>query len=274
MTQANHGVPSVVTARTGLIAAGVGGVIAVLGGLIGLGGAEFRLPVLVGLFALPARRAVSLNLLISVVTVAAALVGRGLQGALAPTWDHRLVLGTLALGGIAGARLGARLSGRWSDHTLERVIAIVLVAIAGMLGTEAALGDMVGGAVTTSPLAAAVLGMFTGVCVGAVSSLLGVAGGELLIPTLVFLFGLDIQTAGSGSLLVSLPTVLAGLWHYRRQNLLPAAAVVRRVGVPMALGSIVGAIAGAQLVGLVDTAVLKALLGSILGISAVRMWRR
>src|SRR5919107_2268044 len=51
-----------------------GAPIGLLGGLIGLGGAEFRLPVLAGVFRYPARRAVALNLAISLVTVVSALL--------------------------------------------------------------------------------------------------------------------------------------------------------------------------------------------------------
>ena len=47
--------------------------ITALGGLIGLGGAEFRLPVLVGLLGHGARGAVPLNLAISLVTIVASL---------------------------------------------------------------------------------------------------------------------------------------------------------------------------------------------------------
>ena len=43
------------------------------------------------------------------------------------------------------------------------------------------------------------------------SSLLGVAVGELIIPTLVFDFGVGIKTAGTASLLISLPTVAVGV---------------------------------------------------------------
>jgi uncharacterized membrane protein YfcA len=43
---------------------------------------------------------------------------------------------------------------------------------------------------------------------------LGVAGGEPLIPTIVLLYGIDIKTAGSLSLLVSLPTMLVALARY------------------------------------------------------------
>ncbi|MEI2514597.1 TSUP family transporter, partial [Acinetobacter soli] len=53
-----------------------------------------------------------------------------------------------------------------------------------------------------------IAGVVAGVVIGVVAALLGVAGGELLIPTLVLLFGCDIKLAGSLSLAVSLPTML------------------------------------------------------------------
>ncbi|MEU1180849.1 hypothetical protein ABZ464_25000 [Streptomyces sp. NPDC005820] len=51
-------------------------------------------------------------------------------------------------------------------------------------------------------------GMSAGFGIGVVAAIMGVAGGELLIPTIVLLFAVDIKTAGSLSLLVSLPTML------------------------------------------------------------------
>jgi uncharacterized membrane protein YfcA len=56
-----------------------------------------------------------------------------------------------------------------------------------------------------------------------VAALLGVAGGELLIPTLVLLLGADIKLAGSLSLAVSLPTMLVGFTRHSR-CLVPAIA--------------------------------------------------
>jgi hypothetical protein len=46
----------------------------------------------------------------------------------------------------------------------------------------------------------------------------GVAGGEFLIPTIVLLFGVDIRIAGSPSLVVSLPTMLAPFACYGRDS--------------------------------------------------------
>ena len=250
-----------------------GVLIAVLGGLIGLGGAEFRLPVLIGLFGLPARRAVPLNLLISLVTVATALATRALQGGVAPAWQWRLAIGALMAGGMIGARVGVRLAGRWHEATLDRVIAGLLMAIATLLGVEAAAGDTLLGPFAVGEVPVVISGLPLGLVIGIVSSLLGVAGGELLIPTFVFVFGADIKTAGTASLLVSLPTVAVGVLRYRASGRFAAQESVRHIGLPMALGSLAGAMLGAVLVGSVNVRALKAVLSIVLAVSALRLWR-
>ncbi|MCE6967018.1 hypothetical protein [Cereibacter sphaeroides] len=56
-----------------------------------------------------------------------------------------------------------------------------------------------------------VAGVLARFAIGIIAALMGVAGGKLLIPTLVLLFGADIKLAGSLSLAaVSLPTMLVG----------------------------------------------------------------
>jgi uncharacterized protein len=64
---------------------GSGAVIGTLGGLIGLGGAEFRLPVLISLFGFRGLEAVILNKMTSVVVVATALPFR--TAAVRPAFD-------------------------------------------------------------------------------------------------------------------------------------------------------------------------------------------
>jgi hypothetical protein len=59
--------------RSNPLAALTGGVIGTLGGLVGLGGAEFRLPVLIGVFQFAALEAVILNKAMSLIVVASAL---------------------------------------------------------------------------------------------------------------------------------------------------------------------------------------------------------
>ena len=96
------------------------------------------------------------------------------------------------------------------------------------------------------------------------SSVLGVAGGELLIPTLLFIFGADIRTAGSASLLIAVGFVLTGLWHYWRMGVIPRGRGVQRITAAMSAGSILGAIVGGLAVAYAPVEGLKLLLGIVL----------
>jgi uncharacterized membrane protein YfcA len=62
--------------------------------------------------------------------------------------------------------------------------------------------------VPPSPAVYLATGTVVGIGVGLVSSILGVAGGELLIPILIFLFEVDIKTAGSASIVISFLIVI------------------------------------------------------------------
>ena len=92
--------------------------IAALGGLIGLGGAEFRLPVLIGPLGHAHRRAVPLNLAVSLATIAAALAIRSRSLSLAPVAPLAHVLVALAAGAVVAAVAGAALLDRLSDERL------------------------------------------------------------------------------------------------------------------------------------------------------------
>jgi uncharacterized membrane protein YfcA len=142
-------------------------------------------------------------------------------------------------------------------------IAVVLVLGHGVVGAGAMLTGVV----------QMVVGVITGFLIGIVAALLGVAGGELLIPTLVLLFGADIKLAGSLSLAVSLPTMIVGFTRYSRDRSFAVLGENKRFVLVMAAGSIVGTFIGGQLLGIVPTAVLLPLLAAILIISAVKVWR-
>jgi uncharacterized membrane protein YfcA len=114
------------------------------------------------------------------------------------------------------------------------------------------------------------VGAAIGIGIGLVSSILGVAGGELLIPVLIFVFGADIRTAGSASILVSLGVVLSGLWRYWRMGAIPRGRGVRRITSAMGAGSILGAILGGLALGYAPVEFLKLLLGSVLIAAAAK----
>ncbi|MDN3571435.1 sulfite exporter TauE/SafE family protein [Methylobacterium longum] len=247
-----------------------GAVIGALGGLIGLGGAEFRLPVLIGAFRFGALEAVILNKAISLVVVASALPFRAQTVPLAEIAAHWPVVVNLLAGSLLGAWFGAGWATRLRSETLYRVIAVMLAGIAAvlLLGHDASTGA----ALVTGP-AQLVAGAIAGFGIGIVASLLGVAGGELLIPTLVLLFGTDIKLAGSLSLAVSLPTMLVGFTRYSRDQSFAVLGQNRAFLLTTAAGSIVGTFLGGRLLGLVPSAVLLPVLAAILVICAVKVWR-
>ncbi len=258
--------------RPGL-ALGVGAIVGVLGGLIGLGGAEFRLPVLIGLFGLAPHQAVRLNLLVSLATVAAAVPARFGFAEFPALADLATEIAAVALGAVLAAWIGAGLLARLDAQLLTRVIAALLAVVAAILVAEAAFG-LERGAGLPEGWGRVAAGVVAGLGIGLVSSLLGVAGGEFLIPTFMLVFGADVATAGTASLLVSLPTVAVGVIRFSRQGAYVGRDERARIVAPMALGSVVGAFAGAALLPYAPTAALKATLGVILAVSAIKLARK
>lgn len=246
-----------------------GAVIGVLGGMIGLGGAEFRLPLLIGLFGFVALQAVILNKAMSLIVVITALPARLVAvpySDLSPHWD--VVLNLLA-GSLVGAWLGATWATRMRSATLYRVLAALLVLIAGALYATH-LGTVEPLHLPTSAQVSA--GIAAGVAIGIVAALMGVAGGELLIPTIVLLFAVDIKTAGSLSLMVSLPTMLVAFARYSRDRSFEVVKQNRTFVSVMAVGSVVGTVIGGTLLGVVSDVFLIPLLTSLLLVSSVKVW--
>ncbi|TVQ35325.1 MAG: sulfite exporter TauE/SafE family protein [Geminicoccaceae bacterium] len=172
---------------------GIGAAVGTAGGLIGLGGAEFRLPALVGVLRFRAREAVPINLVASFLVLAAAFPFRAATVPLGDIAPHLpAVLGMLA-GAMSAAWIGAGWLQRLSDRWLGRLMLILLVALGCVLIAEglfvAEPSRLVGDGVVATVLVAAACG----VVIGLVSSLLGVAGGELIIPAFILLFGVDVK---------------------------------------------------------------------------------
>lgn len=101
-----------------------------LGGLIRLGGAEFRLPLLIGLFGFDALSAVILNKALSLVVVASSLPFRMNTIPLSSMLERWDVIVTLLAGSLAGAWYGAAWATRLKSRSLYRVLAVLLLLIA------------------------------------------------------------------------------------------------------------------------------------------------
>jgi uncharacterized protein len=270
MTGLATGVSPLSAQERSLTAAFSGGaVIGTLAGLIGLGGAEFRLPLLIGAFRFAALQAVILNKAMSLVVVAFALPFRTTAvpfGDVAANWP--IVVNLLA-GSLLGAWFGAGWAIRLATKGLYRVLAalLLLIAVVLLFGHETSAPDAL-----LSGMAQAATGVLAGFAIGIVAALMGVAGGELLIPTLILLFGVDVKLAGSLSLVVSLPTMIVGFARYSRDCSFIVLGENLRFVLLMAIGSIAGAFVGAQLLGWVPSSILLPVLALILIASAIKVW--
>ena len=238
--------------------------------MIGLGGAEFRLPLLITVFGFLALQAVILNKAMSLVVVITALPARLIAVPFSHLTPYTYAVVNLLAGSLVGAWLGATWATRIRSALLYKIIAGLLVFIAAALAASH-LAEL--STLDLAPLPRAILGFFAGIAIGAVAAVMGVAGGELLIPTIVLLYAVDIKIAGSLSLAVSLPTMLVAFTRYSRDRSFRSLRENNAFVVAMTLGSIAGTVLGGLLLGTVSAALLIPLLVLLLVISAVKVWQ-
>lgn len=115
--------------------------------------------------------------------------------------------------------------------------------------------------------------MIFGFAVGVISSLLGVAGGEVIIPTLVVGFGVPVAPAGTLSLVISLPTIIVGLVRHWLAGAFADFDLFRNVILPLAAGAAIGAPLGGLAAASAPSGLIKALLGVLLVWSAWKVFR-
>jgi uncharacterized protein len=247
-----------------------GAMIGLLGGLIGLGGAEFRLPVLIGVFGFVALQAVILNKAMSLIVVLTAIPARLIAVPYNEIAAHWSIAAKLLAGSLLGAWLGASWATTMRSRALHRVLAALLILIAITLVVTHFHRV---GALSLEPTVQFAAAIVAGLGIGVVAALMGVAGGELLIPTIVLLFAVDIKIAGSLSLMVSLPTMLVAFTRYSRDQSFHVLHHNKRFIVIMAAGSITGTIAGGLLLDVIPSVALIPALAALLTISSIKVWR-
>jgi hypothetical protein len=255
-----------------LVAAlGWGASIGAIGGLVGLGGAEFRLPVLLGVFRFRPLDAVILNKALSLIVVAAALVFRMRSVPLSVLTTHWSIAADLLGGSLLGAWLGAGWAIRMRGDTFYRIIAVLLALIAVVLLFAPQATTQV--TLATPTFGEYVAGVAAGFGIGVIAALMGVAGGEFFIPTIVLLFGVDAKLAGSLSLAVSLPTMITGFIRYSKDPSFVVLKTNAALFQLFAVGSVLGALGGGLLLGVVPEQYLLPVLALTLVGCAIRVWR-
>jgi uncharacterized membrane protein YfcA len=205
-------------------------------GMLGGGGSILTVPVFVYVMSFEPKDAIAMSLPVVGVTSLAGAAGHWREGNV--DWRAVAVFGPLAmLGALTGARLARLVSGAFQLALLG-----VVMTVAGLLmlrgrSAEESTPRLAAGRRRYAVLAVAGLG------VGALTGLVGVGGGFLIVPALVLLAGVPMKRAiGTSLLVISLSTATA-LAGYRGQ-----ASISWGVVLLFAALAIVGTLAGTRAV--------------------------
>ncbi len=248
--------------RAGLTAGSVAGFfIGMLSGFAGVGGGEYRSPVLLVLLR-NVRLAIATNLAIG---VAVSVTSFGLRGGYSFSTDYLLLALALVATSLPGAYLGTLLTRRVSSRGLKLLLASILL-VTGLRFILFETGNGTGFALTPQ---AVVLALLFGFGLGMISGLLGLAAGEYRIPALVLVFGLSARLAGTVSSLAAIPQQALAYWEHRRLG--HTAATANRLGLAMALASIAGVALGILVLGRTSDVLVTKVLGVAMIGAAVRV---
>lgn len=108
-----------------------------------------------------------------------------------------------------------------------------------------------------------------GALAGALGALLGVGGGVILVPGLIFLAGLSFSSAVATSLVCVVATSVAGSAVYLRRNV-----VELPIAIELQCFTVLGAVAAGLAAAVIPVAPLYLAFATLLGITSVRMWPR
>ncbi len=105
-----------------------------------------------------------------------------------------------------------------------------------------------------------------GAAAGMISALLGVGGGILMVPAMIFLLKVETHRAIATSLAAMLPIIAVGLGrHYSFGNVDPRMALL------LAAGGVMGAYFGAGAAAALPGQILQRIFGAVLLVVAARM---
>lgn len=218
-------------------------------GLLGGGGSILTVPIFVYVLGYDAKEAIAMSLAVVGAVSLFGAVGHWRAGNV--NLRVALIFGVVAM---AGTYLGARLAVYFSGAAQLALFAVVMLLAAvfmfrGGPAPRAAAGAGEEPAVAEMPL---LLIVVEGLAVGALTGLVGVGGGFLIVPALVLLGRLPMKQAVGTSLLVIALKSAAGFYGYLGQVAVPWAFMTLFSAV-----AIVGILGGAYLVRFVPQHALK-----------------
>ena len=238
--------------------AALGVAVGVLSGLFGVGGGVLIVPGLVLLTRMGQRRAHATSLAAIAPVAAAGAAGYALAAAV--DWPAALVVG---LASAAGAAVGTRALLRIPERWLARGFVLFLLVAAVAFPFEAEASGRVVDLTTPTTLTLVAIGFVA----GSLAGVLGVGGGIVTIPALSLLLAVSPVVAKGTSLVVIIPTAIAGTIANVRAGTADL-RVAAAVALPGALVAVLSSFVAVRLDPVVSAVLFAALLVAI----AARMW--
>ncbi len=113
-----------------------------------------------------------------------------------------------------------------------------------------------------------IAGLGIGAAAGVLSGLIGIGGGVLIVPCLVYFLGMDQKTAQGTSLAVLLPpTGALAFWQYYR-----AGHVDLKIGALIIVGLVIGGWFGGGFAQALPQMTVRRIFAVVLALVAVKMW--
>lgn len=200
-----------------LILVGLAG--GLLSGLFGIGGGTIIVPALAIWLSMPQKLSAGTSVAAILPTAVVGAATYAIQGNV--DWFAALLL---AVGIIVGAQVGTHLLVKLPVNAIQwAFMGFLLVVIVSLWFVVPQRDDVI-----TIDLLLGSLLVVTGFVTGVLSGILGVGGGIVVVPILMFFFGASDLIAKGTSLLMMIPGSISGtIGNFRRQNVdMRAAAIV------------------------------------------------
>ena len=233
-----------------------------LAGLFGIGGGVVMVPVLVLWLRLEQHAAHATSVAAVIFTTGVALIPFALDGEV--RWDFA---GWILIGSLTGAYLGANVIGRLSPLWLARGFVALAVAAATRMLVGSSGDSAVAAASDPSATGWTIVGLaLIGLVAGTIAAALGVGGGIMYVPALVFAFSFVQHEAQGTSLAIIVPAAMLATTVNTR-----AGRVNWRVAALLAVGALVGSPLGSNVALALDPVVLRRLFAVPVTVAALRM---
>lgn len=233
----------------------LGALTGLLSGLFGIGGGVVLVPMLVMFLGFQQRLAAGTSVAAILPAAIVGGIGYGVQGNV--DWVTAIAL---AIGVIVGAQIGSYLLSRVPTGFLRWLFMAFLAAVVVSLWFVVPQRDA---EIEKSTLVLVLL-VVTGLITGVLSGLLGVGGGVVVVPVLMFFFGASDLIAKGTSLIMLIPGSISGtLGNMRRKNVdLRAAAIL---GIAASVLSPVGSVVATHIPPFWSNVAFSLLLAFVLG---------